>query len=613
MEKDLQNLNQIFNKKFFRIPDYQRGYSWGKQQLEDFWEDLELLSNTGYHYTGMLTYEKMKSPKDEDDVKLKTEYSYEPYYIVDGQQRFTTISILLKCILNKFDDDELIIDETKKDWEKKYLYKEIEGYEYYLFGYETDNPSNYYFKNKILEKEASDEENKQETIYTHNLSFAKKYFIKHLKDFDKVALKKLFRKLTNQLKFNIYEVDDDIEVFVTFETMNNRGKSLSKLELLKNRLIYLSTKISDDDGVDKVKLRTEINDTWKTIYNSLGKNINNILDDDDFLYNHWIMYFAGYKRNVGSEYSKFLLNEKFTIRDILNGKLSGKFIKDYVMSLRISIKSYFYINNPTFKNELINKYPQSTIYLEKLNRLSFSSFLPLIMSTINKNISDKELIKILKTIEGFVFVIFKLNRYISTYKNSKFFNYANKYEQGNISLEEINKEIKELQEESFDMTYFKNYINKRFNNGKGYYDWYGELRYFLFEYELHLKNEVGNNEDKIDWENFTNLKKDSLSIEHIFPQSKAKTKELQLLCHSLGNLVPLSVSINSKLQDKDFKIKKEERFKNGSLSERELCEYDDWNKEQIKERGLNLLNFMSERWNIKLDDEELNLNILGFN
>ena len=64
---------------------------------------------------------------------------------------------------------------------------------------------------------------------------------------------------------------------------------MSHLELLKNRLIYLSTLLDEDDET-KGRLRTDINETWKTIYEYLGKNKDNPLDDDDFLFNHWIMY-----------------------------------------------------------------------------------------------------------------------------------------------------------------------------------------------------------------------------------------------------------------------------------------------------------------------------------
>lgn len=67
------------------------------------------------------------------------------------------------------------------------------------------------------------------------------------------GIHKLYLKLTQRLMFNIHEIDDDYDVFVAFETMNNRGKKLTNLELLKNRLIYLTTLYSDDkfDKMDK--------------------------------------------------------------------------------------------------------------------------------------------------------------------------------------------------------------------------------------------------------------------------------------------------------------------------------------------------------------------------
>ncbi|MBT7238189.1 DUF262 domain-containing protein, partial [Candidatus Woesearchaeota archaeon] len=482
MEKDLQNINQIFNKKFFRIPDYQRGYSWGKKQLDDFWEDLQLLLGKDYHYTGLLTYEKIKNFKDSDDSKLKEDYSYDACYVIDGQQRLTTISILLKCILNLFKDNELIIDETKKDCEKKFLYKKIEGYEYFIFGYESDNPSNYYFKNSVMERPVSNEEYKKQTIYTNKLAFAKSYFEEKLKDFDKTELKNLFKKLTSQLKFNTYEVDSNIEVFVIFETMNNRGKGLSKLELLKNRLIYLSTKLPDND-LDKEKLRAEINDSWKVIYNHLGLNLRNILDDDEFLKNHWIMYFPKYNRNEANVFSKFLLNKKFTVKNIMDEKLSGEDIRKYVASLRLSISNYFFIKNPLFSEEKRKEYRKSIVYLEKLNRLEFSSFLPLILSLMNKKISDDELVEILKSIERFIFVIFRISRFFSTFKNSKFYSLANKFKNQEISISEINQEINQIKQENENINAFKEWILPKFNNADGYYSW-NALRYILFEYEL---------------------------------------------------------------------------------------------------------------------------------
>ena len=54
-ENKLQSLSEIFCEKFFRIPDFQRGYAWEEEQLKDFWEDLELLNENNTHYTGVLS------------------------------------------------------------------------------------------------------------------------------------------------------------------------------------------------------------------------------------------------------------------------------------------------------------------------------------------------------------------------------------------------------------------------------------------------------------------------------------------------------------------------------------------------------------------------------
>ena len=130
--------------------------------------------------------------------------------------------------------------------------------------------------------------------------------------------------------------------------MNNRGKQLSKLELLKNRLIYLSTLLPDEED-DKRQLRRDINEAWKNIYKYLGKNKENLLDDDKFLENHWTMYFT-YSRQDAKAFSKFLLNEYFTVDSILNKSTTNKVgfdqIKEYIQSISECVEVWFYIFNP---------------------------------------------------------------------------------------------------------------------------------------------------------------------------------------------------------------------------------------------------------------------------
>ena len=126
------------------------------------------------------------------------------------------------------------------------------------------------------------------------------------------GLRSIYRTLTKRFLLNEYIIKDEFDVFVAFETMNNRGKTLSDLELLKNRLIYLTTLYTDAelDPAERKDLRDSINDAWKEVYFQLGRNKSKPLNDNDFLRAHWMMYFK-FSRQTGRDYIMFLLEEQF--------------------------------------------------------------------------------------------------------------------------------------------------------------------------------------------------------------------------------------------------------------------------------------------------------------
>ena len=98
MGTELQTLAKIFNNRIFRIPDYQRGYAWGSRQLSDFWSDLRRTTTDRLHYCGQLTLERADESawtRWGDDSWIISDAGYEPYMVVDGQQRLTTAIILL--------------------------------------------------------------------------------------------------------------------------------------------------------------------------------------------------------------------------------------------------------------------------------------------------------------------------------------------------------------------------------------------------------------------------------------------------------------------------------------------------------------------------------------
>lgn len=614
----LQSLKEIFNKKIFRIPDFQRGYSWQKPQLEAFWEDLDDLTEGRAHYTGGLTVQAIKNVDEYDSWLVKDE-KFEAFYVIDGQQRLTTSIILINEILNKLFDKEHIISKEKLVWQEQFLFKKYNEYSIsYIFGYESDDPSNEFFKTEILKQESSSKIDKRDTLYTTNLAEAKNFFYEKLKDLDGDKLQNILEKLTEQFKFNFSEINDEFDIHVMFETMNNRGKPLSNLELLKNRLIYLSTFLSDEK--EKKDLNKEINDRWKAIYEYLGKNKDNPMDDDDFLYHHWIMYFR-YNRNEASAYAKYLLGKHFTAKNIRNNEISFKEIHEYIRSLSQSVEYWFYLYNP----ERSNYSDETKLWIQKLNRLGMRAFPPLLMATMiqysKKKCSGKQFLALLKSAERFNFLVFSLSNRNSNTKNNYFYDLAHQLYKEEWNIENVIEAIEyQTDGTAEDGTYmgwvdidrFDNDIKELFEKRDGFYSWRG-LKYFLFEYELYLQENYKEKIEKVvGWE--------YASIEHIYPKtpekgeweamSKYRKAKRAFLLNTLGNLLLIDQSKNSSLQNNSFRDKvkgknKKVGYRYGSYSEIEVASYRDWTPKELKNRGIKMLKFLEERWNINVKDWEI--------
>lgn len=619
---DLKSLSKIFRDDIhFVIPDYQRGYSWGDKQLQDLWEDLENMPANSTHYTGMFTFCKNDQKENE-------------YYIVDGQQRMTTLIILINELLKRIKGG-IPNAKSVNDYKQKYLYYTPFGaiYTNYRFSYSIDNPSDIYFKSEILGQQCTAAV-PIDTLYTQNLSFAKEFFSDKIEGYSQDDLIALFKKVTEQLTFNEYLIDDENEVYVTFETMNNRGKVLSTLELLKNRLIYLSALYSllAPDNQTKLEnakaLRKSINDVWKTIYQYLGKSTKKKLNDDTFLRDHWVMYFR-YDRKTAMVYKEDLLSKTFTAKRLLSNELKIEDIKDYVISLNESIVSWFNINCPS-ESYLPTK---EKIWLTRINRIGVGSFKPLLMAAYNKK-EDSKIEKLLEACERFRFLTFAITGRRSNTGDYHFYALAHDfYSEQTKTFDSLIKDINEQTDYWLDINLFISSSVDRYQKREGFYSWSG-LRYFLYEYERYLQNETTDEDIIVSWEKFESNQEKKISIEHIYPQSPTDSYWTKLfdtdsdknLTHSLGNLLLLSVAKNSEEQNDPFNKKKltirnadgtveHNGYDEGSYSEKMVCRKKDWTPECIIERGKILLSFLKDHWNIKHDftEEEINklLNVSG--
>lgn len=652
MKTELLTISKIFNEALFRIPDYQRGYSWEESHLKDFWSDIEQLDHDKSHYTGVITLEEVPETawcRWEDDAWIIRSKRYSPYYVVDGQQRLTTVVILLQCIIEKTVADELNYTPLEII-RRKYIFETRSDKlaRAYIFGYEKDNPSREFLRSEIFADHPDGHSNGEATVYTRNLRNAKKFFCEKLEGFSHSGLEGVFSKVTQQLVFNAYEISKEIDVFVAFETMNNRGKPLSALELLKNRLIYLSANVPEPEPGDGKLLRKQINDSWAVVYHNLGRNEKRPLSDDDFLRAHLSNYYHQYLSGeiptdddqlsrfnarsymVLEESSDFLLGFYFTRRRLSSSEgalpvIDATELQKYAQDLRKSAETYFKISTP----ELSGYTQIEIVSLERLGRLRGYGASPLMLALYRHEVSTKQRAALLAAYERYLFCGTLRGGYRAL-------------DRGRSGLPiEVIKYLKNGRKVEELISYFNNLVDQIFKedsvadaladwakNGSSYYGW-RSIRYFLYEYELSLQEQSRTGRSKIEWSQFSkeDYQSDYISVEHIYPQRPRATywmerfsgytvAQRRMLRNSIGNLLALSTPKNSSLGNKSFpeKIGNGDGavgYRYGSYSENQVAIVSEWTPDAIVERGLQMMSFMEKRWSLTIGDREQKLRAMG--
>ncbi|GAA8332288.1 DUF262 domain-containing protein [Helicobacter pylori] len=575
---ELLNLDGVIEKGVFEIPSYQRGYAWQKEQLEDFWNDLEHVSKLGdkFHYMHSLTLRE-----------LENDFESSAFEIIDGQQRLATSLILLG-----------LLAKTTQNKDPKYSLINLEP----ILSYKHYGLSEAF---RAITEEEKDLEAFKTSFYAKNLIKAYEFFQEKISDTPVGTLEKMFDALIKKMLFSMVGLNDNrIDPFSSFETINNRGKDLSTLELLKNRLHFVVHKICDEGDLEN--LQNEINDTYTRIYHDLRFFEDTHLED--FL-KHFVAYYYG----ENSKFKERLLNTAFDAHkkyDDLYDEYEK--IDDLLLHLSYSSKVWYFLHTLDDEELRIEITPKMRGLLEKmqcLNALSENAFLPLLLSLLTiqlavrsgseRHYTTQELEDLLEYLERFGFLIYGVagkdtakNKWIGlafkaiqacrfwgdkiTIKDlptleKSFFN-----RQGNSALE--------LLEES---------IHSKKNTEK-WYQWGKALNYLLYEYELHHNPETTLNFD-------SSLE----SIEHILPQKpdqgySAKEKNWAKnpnIVHALGNLLLIPKNANSSLSNKPFEEKRKQYLK-GSYSEKEVAKNASFGVAQIKERSEKLLDFLIARYRI---------------
>ncbi|GAA8554367.1 DUF262 domain-containing protein [Helicobacter pylori] len=587
----LLDLDGVIEKGVFEIPSYQRGYAWQERQLKDFWNDLEHVSKLGdkFHYMHSLTLRE-----------LENEFESSAFEIIDGQQRLATSLILLG-----------LLAKTTQNKDKKYSLINLEpilSYKYYGLSEAF----------RAITEEEKDLERFQTSFYAKNLIDAHAFFKEKISDTPVGTLEKMFDALIKKMLFSVVELKDNrIDPFSSFETINNRGKDLSTLELFKNRLHFVAHKICDGKKLEK--LQNEINDTYTRIYYDLR----HFKDDhlEGFL-KHFVAYYYGEKGDFKKRLLEMEFNAHKRYTDNTNFNDEYEKIDDLLFYLSYSSKVWHFLHtldeksialifddNRKLEMEITPKMHNLLDKMRRLNALSDNAFLPLLLSLLTIQLvgrsaneqpyTTQELEGLLEYLERFGFLVYGVAGK-NTAKNEWIelaFKAFKAYRDGdeNIAIEDLptleksffnktNNSALELLEES---------IHSKKNTEK-WYQWGKALNYLLYEYELHHNPE-------------TTLNFDSSieSIEHILPQKpdqgySAKEKSWAKnphIVHALGNLLLIAKNTNSSLSNKPFEEKRKEYLK-GSYSEKEVAKNASFGVAQIKERSEKLLDFLIARYRI---------------
>lgn len=253
----------IGNGKSYQVPIFQRDYSWDRDDWEDLWNDIQEIPNDKTHYLGYLVLQPTADGTEES------------FWVIDGQQRLTTLSILALAVIALLDNwSKAGIDTNDNTIRKEKLTERYIGnyslskltispkitlnrnnddyYKSWLLNYRTPSaiaklkPSQ-----RLLQKAFNYYYDQVQARFNENKSGAE------VSDF-------LEKIVGNGIVFTQIIVSNDLDAFKVFETLNARGVKLSTADLLKNYLFNFTHQLGAIDLEEAERRWQNINDTIKT-------------------------------------------------------------------------------------------------------------------------------------------------------------------------------------------------------------------------------------------------------------------------------------------------------------------------------------------------------------
>lgn len=326
IESTDQDLRTMLSSAYYKIPRFQRPYSWDRENIQEFWEDVIQDNPQDYFIGSMVVYKDGK----------------QRYGVVDGQQRLTTITILLGVLRDKL---ALVgLNDLAEGIHGLIERRNIDNKPEFIVSTESSYP---FFQDRIqkwgkpsLKIEALNEESSLQSAHAQlgqlvsdAISSVETDTTLSTERRKEAMSKKLvsIRDSLLNLKVILVKLEDEDDAYVIFETLNTRGKDLALADLVKNHLTkHIKAK---NPSSDEVKIK------WKQLLETIeGSSAD--LQTDAFIHHFWLskydylpaknLFKVLKKRITVSQASEFLdaLLEDSTLYRSMNEPGYGKWAKE---------------------------------------------------------------------------------------------------------------------------------------------------------------------------------------------------------------------------------------------------------------------------------------------
>jgi len=558
IQPQLLTFHQLVSDRLFRIPQYQRAYSWTHKERQDLFKDI---LNTFEREGSTHFMATVVGLKRDSRTILATEFAVVD--VVDGQQRLTTLVILLKAIEQAMAEST---DEAEKEVRGQLRATLVKADEVAPILLQTNHDSSHYFLNYLREG-ARPEVTAATTLADRELLRAfeeSTRFVDSWLASGKTALD-LVTLLRNRLYFIFHEITDESLVYSVFEVLNSRGLAVSWFDRLKSVLMGIAF---DADTGNAAETIDELHNIWRDTYECIG--LRQGLSTESLRFAATLVAPAQPSRPLGEEEAVSVL------RSATGGTAKGVVdVSKWVLDVTRAV------------DQLHANRRLGGVTLIVQARLLATAIL------LRTDLTADERQSALRAWERVSFRIFGLSRKDSRTKVGDYVRLAWRCWKSKLPRETLESQILAL---GNDFPIAQSIEAVRDENC--YYEWGEELRYFLYRYEEHLSKQQNQNFNNEQWSHIW-AESTSRSIEHIHAQSLGSQipTEDGVFVHRLGNLLLLPPGLNSKLGNKPAIEKKEDYLKTGLLIAQDVAaRIPDWNREAIIAREEELLSWAESEW-----------------